>query len=44
MANKPNILGQGIITIPSDTEKIPSYAAQDSLGWISTDGKIELMR
>lgn len=37
-------LGQGIYTIPSDPELIPQQAAQDSLGWISTDGQIELTR
>lgn len=44
MATKKNMLWMGIVTRPSDTEKIPSYSAQDSLGWISTDWKIELMR
>lgn len=37
-------LGKGIQTIPSDPELISSQAAQDSLGWISTDGQIELTR
>lgn len=37
-------LGIGIYSIPSDAELIPQQAAQDSLGWISTDGKIELCR
>lgn len=37
-------LGKGIFTIPSDPELIPSQAAQDSLGWISDNGKIELCR
>ena len=37
-------LGLGIVTIPSDPELIPSQSSQDSLGWISTDGQIELCR
>lgn len=37
-------LGQGVYTVPSDPELIPQQAAQDSLGWISTDGKVELSR
>lgn len=37
-------LGLGIYTIPSDPELIPSQSAQDSLGFISTDGQIELCR
>lgn len=37
-------LGMGIHTIPSDPELIPQQAAQDSLGFISTDGQIELCR
>jgi hypothetical protein len=37
-------LGKGIVTIPADAEQIPQNAAQDSLGWISTDGQIELSR
>jgi len=37
-------LGSGIVTVPSDAELIPQQAAQDSLGWISTDGQIELCR
>ena len=37
-------LGAGIVTVPSDAELIPSQAAQDSLGWISTDGQIELCK
>lgn len=37
-------LGKGIHTIPSDPEKIPNGAAQDSLGWISRDGEIELSK
>lgn len=37
-------LGLGVYTIPSDPELIPAQAAQDSLGWISTDGKVELCR
>lgn len=37
-------LGIGIYTIPSDPELIPKQASQDSLGWISTDGQIELCR
>lgn len=44
MADKKNMLWMWVYTIPSDTEKIPSYSASDSLGWISTDWKIELMR
>ena len=37
-------LGKGIQTIPSDAELILPNASQDSLGWISTDGQIELCR
>lgn len=37
-------LGKGIVTIPRDAEQIPPNAAQDSLGWISVDGQIELSR
>jgi len=37
-------LGKGIVTIPRDPEQIPPNSAQDSLGWISTDGQIELCR
>ncbi len=37
-------LGRGIYTIPSDPELIPIQASQDSLGWISTDGQVELTR
>lgn len=37
-------LGQGIVTIPSDPELISPQASQDSLGWISTDGQIELCK
>jgi len=37
-------LGKGIYTIPSDPELIPQQASQDSSGWISTDGQIELCR
>lgn len=37
-------LGQGIVNIPSDPELIPQQASQDSLGWISTDGQIELTK
>lgn len=37
-------LGKGVITIPSDPEIIPRQAAQDSLGFISSDGQIELCR
>lgn len=37
-------LGNGIVNIPSDPELIPAQAAQDSLGWISTDGQIELCK
>lgn len=37
-------LGAGIHTIPSDAELIPKQAAKDSLGWISTDGQIELCK
>ncbi len=39
-----NNLGKGIYTIPSNAQIIPNQAAQDSLGWISTDGQIELCR
>lgn len=44
MTNKTNYIGQGIFTIPNDSEKIPSMASQDSLGWVSLDGSIELGR
>lgn len=37
-------MGGGIVTIPSDPELIPSQTAQDSLGFISLDGQIELCR
>ena len=37
-------LGMGIFTIPYDPELIPETAAQDSDGWISTDGQMELTR
>lgn len=37
-------LGKGIVTLPSDPEQIPSQAAQDSLGFISSDGQIELCK
>lgn len=37
-------LGKGIVTIPSDPELIPMQASQDSLGWVSTDGQIELCK
>lgn len=37
-------LGAGIVTVPSDAELIPSQASKDSLGWISTDGQIELCK
>lgn len=37
-------LGKGIVNIPSDPELIPQNAAQSSLGWISTDGQIELCK
>src|SRR3990167_6405815 len=37
-------LGNGIISIPQDPELIANNAAQDSLGWISLDGQIELCR
>lgn len=37
-------LGKGIVTIPADPELIPRQASQDSLGWISTDGQIELCK
>jgi len=37
-------LGKGVMTIPADPELILPSAAQDSLGWISTDGQIELCR
>lgn len=37
-------LGKGIVTIPVDPELIPQNAAQDSLGFISTDGQIELCK
>ena len=37
-------LGKGIVNIPSDAELIPAQAAQDSLGFISTDGEIELCK
>lgn len=37
-------LGKGIVTIPADAELIDRNASQDSLGWISTDGQIELCK
>ena len=37
-------LGKGIVSLPSDPELIPQQAAQDSLGFISTDGQIELCK
>jgi hypothetical protein len=37
-------LGKGIVNIPFDPEQIPRNASQDSSGWISTDGQIELCR
>lgn len=37
-------LGKGIVTVPSDPELIPLQASRDSLGWISTDGQIELCK
>lgn len=37
-------LGLGIVTIPADPELIPQQSSQDSLGWISTDGQIELCK
>ncbi len=37
-------LGSGIVNIPADPELIPQQAAQDSLGWISVDGQIELVK
>lgn len=37
-------LGKGIVNIPADPELIPIQASQDSLGWISTDGQIELCK
>lgn len=37
-------LGLGVVTIPADPELIPQQASQDSLGFISTDGQIELCR
>lgn len=37
-------LGAGIVTIPADPELIPSQSAQDSLGFIDTDGQIELCK
>lgn len=37
-------LGKGIHSIPSDPELIPQQSAQDSLGFISTDGQIELCK
>lgn len=37
-------LGKGIVNIPSDPELIPQQAAQDSLGYISLDGQIELCK
>lgn len=37
-------LGLGIVTIPRDAELIPQQAAQDSLGWISRDGELELCK
>jgi len=36
-------LGQGIANM-FDSEQIPPQSSQDSSGWISLDGKIELMR
>ena len=37
-------LGIGIHSIPNDAELIPPQSAQDSLGWISSTGQIELTR
>lgn len=37
-------LGKGIQTIPADPELIQPNASKDSLGWISSDGQIELCR
>lgn len=37
-------LGLGIHSIPRDPELIPPQSSQDSLGWISLDGEIELTR
>ena len=37
-------LGAGIVTIPADPEQIPSQSSQGSIGWISTDGQIELCK
>jgi len=37
-------LGKGIVTIPADPELIPRQSSQDSVGWISTDGQIELCK
>ncbi len=37
-------LGKGVQTIPSDPELISPNTAQDSIGWISTDGQIELCK
>ena len=37
-------LGLGVVTIPSDPELIPKQSAQDALGWIDTDGQIELTK
>jgi len=39
-----NKLGLGIYTIPSNPQIIPKAASQNSMGWISTDGQIELCR
>ncbi len=37
-------LGKGIVNIPSDPELIPQNTSQDSIGWVSLDGQIELAR
>lgn len=37
-------LGKGIQSIPADPELILPNASQDSLGWISTQGRIELCK
>jgi len=37
-------LGLGVYSIPNDPELIPPQSSQDSLGWISSDGQIELCR
>lgn len=37
-------LGLGIYSLPKDPELIPEQSAQDSLGWVSSDGQIELCR